>query len=793
MQNFRELAEHYQRRFGFEVLPMRGKAPLVTWRQYIDKQIDQQVLENFSWNSGTDGLAVILGKNDLHALDIDNITDPELLKKLLYDLGLPAEYSWNIRSGSCAGNHIYFYAGDDSQLTALPGGQKTVYALKPKNSGSCDHIEIRWKGCLLILPHSRHKSGNYYEFVNTRENRLPESAPREIKVSNLLKALRNQFILPDENKEEPKTTGTSGNSYQNSDLTRQQQDNLQRATEMMAGKIDNYEDWMRLGFALASLGEDGRPYFELLSQNNPKYTDTPHTINSKFDEFVGGYKGKITLGTYFEIAKRYGFIYQHSEFWFLNGDKVKILPDRLIELLAGNGFAKMVLGKECIYIRTENRILNEILIIEIKDFVMAYIENIAPGKNKSAIKRAVIRQAASLFSSAQLEFLPTIKPLFQRDLKDKAYFYFRNVFVEAGTNGLNAHNYSELSRYIWRGQLIDHEIRISNTVSEFARVIENVCDQDANRINALKSAIGYLLHGYKDPSVTKAVIFTDEKLSDDAFGRSGKGLIVHALMKLKSTLKLDMQNHSMDKAFPFQSVNPDTQLIWMDEVSKRFPFQRMFSMLAEGLTIEKKNKNEFFIPYEDSPKFVITSNFSISGKDDSSLDRQFVIEFSDHYNKNHKPVDEFGHLFFADWDETEWNAFYMLMMECCRIYLQYGLQRYNHVNLKMKNLIDETCSEFADFMTDLSFGCEYNRKDIYEEFLNEYEDFKTTGKLRQNTFTRWIKYYCQIYDYVLVERKSNKQYYFIILKKEQEISEQESELTGMNEEDTFQGNGTFQF
>lgn len=219
-----------------------------------------------------------------------------------------------------------------------------------------------------------------------------------------------------------------------------------------------------------------------------------------------------------------------------------------------------------------------------------------------------------------------------------------------------------------------------------------------------------------------------------------------------------MQNHSMDKSFGFQSVNLDTQVIWMDELKKGFPFVRLYSLLAEGMTIEKKNKNEFFIPYGEAPKFVITSNFSVAGHDDSSLDRQFVIEFFDHYKRKYKPSDEFGHLFFTDWDTEEWNAFYFLMMDYCRYFLSNGLKDYEHVNLNMKKLIDETCNEFADFITKLPFNIERDKKELFEEFLEENESYKEIKYFKQNTFSKWIKKYCQIFDYQLVERKSNKQY-----------------------------------
>jgi replicative DNA helicase len=81
-----------------------------------------------------------------------------------------------------------------------------------------------------------------------------------------------------------------------------------KAIEFLSTKIDSYDDWLTCGFALASLGEEGRQYFQRLSQN-PNYNDTPEEIDEKFDELLIKSRGKVTIASLFEIAKRHGFIY----------------------------------------------------------------------------------------------------------------------------------------------------------------------------------------------------------------------------------------------------------------------------------------------------------------------------------------------------------------------------------------------------------------------------------------------------------------------------------------------------
>ena len=174
-------------------------------------------------------------------------------------------------------------------------------------------------------------------------------------------------------------------------------------------------------------------------------------------------------------------------------------------------------------------------------------------------------------------------------------------------------------------------------------------------------------------------------------------------------------------------------------------------MRGMSITIEKKMRDEIFIPFPESPKIVISSNFSIKGVDDSTQDRQFIIEFSAYYNKKNRPVDEFGKLFFQGWGPFEWQAFDSLMIECLQLHLREGLLDYEYVNLERKQLIDETSEEFAEFTDDLKLNYEYDKKKLVREFKDIYEDYE---RLSQGKFTIWLKLWARIKNYDVLEGKS---------------------------------------
>lgn len=76
--------------------------------------------------------------------------------------------------------------------------------------------------------------------------------------------------------------------------------------EIAARGIDitaTYDDWFRVGAALASLGEHGRSLFHLVSSQNVKYK--AEETDRKFNNCLH-YVTKISIGTFFHICSRYG-------------------------------------------------------------------------------------------------------------------------------------------------------------------------------------------------------------------------------------------------------------------------------------------------------------------------------------------------------------------------------------------------------------------------------------------------------------------------------------------------------
>lgn len=750
---------------NMNVLPLKGKRPMIAWDRWQNDVQTEEDIEQMEWNNST-GPGGIQGINDLRCLDLDVVEDFEIVELILQDLELPEKYCWVVHSGSGEGFHIYIRAphpnplppqtgqapGEGNPFNGI-GGEKAVYKFKLKNDGYCKHIELRWMNCQTALPPSMHESGGIYNFYFDD----PKEPPAYVDLDKVICCLKKYCII----EALTPTSAKGGHALQRERKTEKiyyDKARLESALDFLSENLPDgsYEEWYKIGFALVPLDSEGEKYFVDMSLKNPNYKDSEVELKKKFDSLVKDYDGRVTIGTIYHIAEMYGWKKPVIKFWKRENERLKISRIRFKKFLESEGFCKYKIETNHLFVRIENNIVEEIDCIDVKEFVMNYLERMATeefeGTNRNEIIDTLIKSANQLFTQQFLEFLITRNIEFNKDSFDKGYFYFKNGFAEISRNSIEFYNYKKLNKHIWKKQIIGRNFIESGKRSVFEDFLFNVCRNEVKRYEALKSGIGYLLHTYKDPSTAKAVVFIDEKLSDGAFGRSGKGLVIKSILQVRNVVIEDGRNFNPSKNFAFQRVKADTNVIGFEDIREKFPFERLFSIITDGITIERKNKDEIHIGYNESPKVVMSTNFSISGVDDSTLDRQLIIEFSDYYNKSHRPVHDFGKPFFSGWNEDEWSDFDCFMIECLQFYLRRGLVYYEFVNIDKKKLIDETAIEFFEFSDGFVINKEYDKKELYDNFKKEYADLE---KLTQAKFTRWLKVYGRINGFEVKEGKSD--------------------------------------
>ncbi len=402
---------------------------------------------------------------------------------------------------------------------------------------------------------------------------------------------------------------------------------------------------------------------------------------------------------------------------------------------------------------------------QIKDFLRGLVDKRKYAEDtKNLILEQLICHTGGILSDTSMEYLRTYDSLVKRDSKHKAYLYYRNCYVEIDKLlGAEIKEYSSLDGIIWKSQIIPREFKNLNSAdkkSDFEVFLRNVMRGDEGRFNAIKSAIGYLVHDYKNPVEGKAVVLNDEKISDNPNGRTGKSIIGKAIQKMRKSARIDGKNFKFDR-FCFQMVDLDTKVMDFNDVTKNFDFEKLFSIVTDELNVEKKNLPSFSLTFDESPKILISTNFTLKGEGASYRARMFELEFSDFYNDKHTPLDDFGKTFFDEWNEEEWGLFDNFMIQCVQFYLQNGLVETKNINLGERKFIDNTSQSFVNFMQSqtIPLGERISKNDYYYRFKKEYDEFQ---ELKKNTFTKWLRSYAAYSSLVFEEEKSNGCQYFTL-------------------------------
>lgn len=244
-------------------------------------------------------------------------------------------------------------------------------------------------------------------------------------------------------------------------------------------------------------------------------------------------------------------------------------------------------------------------------------------------------------------------------------------FFYEGKSALEAERYSSDNKFNIAGP---------NLTKEQAQEHKN------HLVNKIFS-IGYLLHNYKTynkPWCVFAVDYNATKFGGNR-GASGKTFCFESITRIfKNRVYLNGRDPKLTQNdFIYHDVTEDTDCILIDDAARNLNFDFFISSITGSLQVNAKYKESVEIPFEKSPKFVITSGFAPIKPDPSLLRRMLYVQFSDYYHDERgysgetylqcrRVLDDFeGNIFFNDFAHSDFNDFYNFCAQCVQFYLSY--------------------------------------------------------------------------------------------------------------------------
>lgn len=444
-----------------------------------------------------------------------------------------------------------------------------------------------------------------------------------------------------------------------------------------------------------------------------------------------------------------GSLSNSFQFW---DDRGKIIPNRLYEFFCNHGIGKYypdprnTRNAQPLIVKVTGNLVGEVNVGYLLEFTRDYIVSLSlePGKTGEILDS--LHTSTSLFGDKNLKLLTTLSLEFISDEAGTAYLFFLNGVVEVTASQISIKPYSDFDQHVWEASIIQHEFSPveDSTPGDFKRFLIDLSvhaepERARLRLLSLQSAVGYLLHRYKNPSTTKAIILMDSYVNGLPNGGSGKTLLISAIGKIRKLATIDGKMYDQKEWFAFSSVGIDSEVLLFDDVDADFDFEKIFPLMTTGMQIRRKYKDHIYLPFESSPKITLTTNYAILGDSASHRRRKFEFEVTATYSADYSPRDKFERNFFTEWQEDEWNLFFNAMTECLQIFLTEGLKESEPLNLNLAKLIGKTSEDFTEWAADaVRLNVRYNKQSLYTAFVSEYPE---NNRLKARDFTYWLRAY----------------------------------------------------
>ena len=502
---------------------------------------------------------------------------------------------------------------------------------------------------------------------------------------------------------------------------------------VIIGQFSEKEAKTAIGSAY-KIRQFGTKYFE----DYPKVNKIKRSLKKGKKEVLKEFN--ISENTYDEIKQEN----EVDDFWFKvykkdGSETVKIDQLKYKFFLESLGYRTVFINDEMkpTLIKVESSIIEETSEERIKHEVLNYLID-----NNEGVVWNHCASSSRMFKYDHLTMLDPIDLLMINDTKEKSFIAYKNGILSVSKDKIELIDYLEKPGFIWKSQIINRDFKKqksdSNDYKEFLDKISG------GNYKAFKSVVGYLCNTYKNKINNKAVILNDQVISDNPEGGTGKGLFVQGIKQVRNVSILDGKTFDDKKSFPYQTISKDCQVLVFDDIKKNWDFESKFSLVTEGITLERKNKDAIKLSVEESPKMLISTNYAVKGSGNSHDRRRHEMEVAQFFGAKKTPYDLFKRQLFEDWDYEHFSRFDNFIANCIQFYFNNGLIEQQGVNIDTRKFIAGTSMEFFEWMEERDnfvFNIRHIKSEKFEIFTNYYPDYKKW--LTRKRFNIWVENYAR--------------------------------------------------
>ncbi len=508
---------------------------------------------------------------------------------------------------------------------------------------------------------------------------------------------------------------------------------------------------------------------------------------------------------FWNIVKKYdkNGIFKFNEYVFNNL--------HAYNFLYRNGFSRFRSQNEdegYIFIKVTGDVVKQVTASDIKD----YINDFLKGINAETELRNMVYNTTKV-KEQSLGNIEYKKIEFKDFTKESQFMFFENETWEITKAGVNTFKPGVVNKFTWDDEVIkykvkilpdffkvdydpnsrQHSITILNDECTFFRYMINTAnmhwrvtecgvkdidekgneydrkeltreESEENQLHLINRlyAFGYLLFRYKSPSKAWCVYAMENKIIEESAsnGGSGKSIFLNALFYFMKSQRLNGRDKDLVQNKHWsEKITEHTDFVHLEDAHEYLDLEYFFNLITSDFPINPKHAQSYNLPFEDSPKMAISSNYPIKKPNQSTLRRILFTVFSDYYHHggneefetSRSPKDDFGKELFRDYDEKEWNLVINLAAQCIRLALKFDKIEPPMQNVLQRNLIGEMGEAFLDW-AEVFFSENSGKLNINIIKEHAFNDFTTTTKNKTWTshkFKSSLKRFCVYKNYEL--------------------------------------------
>jgi hypothetical protein len=479
------------------------------------------------------------------------------------------------------------------------------------------------------------------------------------------------------------------------------------------------------------------------------------------------------------------------KFWEYKASRgnYSIEVNNLLQFLKYNGFYKyaITLGgadrtrkkEEIIFVQIKENIINEVSAINIKDFVLQWLQDnfINPKVQAMIIKSPFFNEKTTLLS------LENVTLNTKNATEHSQYFFFKNKAVQVTKTAITEMNFDATKTLVWNANILDRvlklqqnhfrifkdindnwDIEIFDNSSNYLKVLINtsrvywqkdvVNGKDSNEFNITSKNlsseenyhqklqliakiffIGHNTHNYKMKSKAYMSIGIDRSIgknTKDNKGGSGKSAITEMLFNYRKNVK-NIDGRTIlkdDPKFMLDGVSTETDILYFEDLTPYFDVNSLFNYVTGGKIANHKGGKMFDVPFEDFPKVILTMNAVPYDITESLSRRMIIFECCNYYHAKSEEfeqartiADSFNgkELFRANYPSSDWLNDDNFVLQSLQFYLNQNEKiEFDSNNLMLRNYIQLIGDKNYEFFQELQQDEENIKEYSYEDTQNQW-------------------------------------------------------------------------